>query len=150
MGREIELIFNDGHKQTVQLVRPKRSILWKHGRTARMFSHKVEQIANGEKEADIEEQGLVLLESMSEAEADKFQAFADDVVRNSTVPKINPEDLTEISYWQVFGHVFYAIPNSAVETSEGDTTLESVENFHPESELSVVSTAVQDVPQASV
>lgn len=146
---KISLSFLDGTTREVELVRPPRYVLWRHGRSAKTFSHRVEEIAAASKgeevEPDVEEQGLRLLESMTEQEAVKFQAFADDVVRHATEPRVKVDELTEISYWTVFGHLFYSKPNTPVETKEGETDIKAVESFPQESELLPVSAEMSNI-----
>jgi hypothetical protein len=146
---KITLSFVDGTTREVELVRPPRYVMWRHGRSAKTFSHRVSEILAATKgenvEADPEEQGLMLLESMDEQEAIKFQAFADDVVRFSTKPQVKVDELTEISYWTVFGRRLYAVPDTPVETEEGETDIKAVENFPKESELLPTGEDVQDI-----
>jgi hypothetical protein len=141
----MEILFNDGHKEEVELVRPPRHILWKHGRTGQAFQSRVEEIANGYKDETAEAQGLILLESMSDDERIKFKAFADDIIRYSTNPQVDPDEVHEISYWQVFARKMYGVSDAPVETKEGVTTVEAVETFPLESALSETGAQVSNV-----
>lgn len=151
---KITLSYLNGTTREVELIRPPRFVLWRHGRSAKTFSHRVEEIAaatkgEGGEPPDVEEQGLRLLESMSEHEAMKFQEFADDVVRHSTRPNVKVDELTETSYWTVFGHLFYSKPDTPVETKEGETDIKTVESFPKESPFLPVSEEVSDVLEIS-
>lgn len=155
MNKRITLLFLDGTTREVELVRPPRYVLWRHGRSAKIFLHRVNEItaaAKGEdgERADTEEQGLMLLESMSEPEAIKFQAFADDVVNHSTKPQVQVSELSELSYWNVFGHVFFSRPDTPVETEEGETDIKAVETFPAEPGVSPLSENVPDVPAVGI
>lgn len=152
---KIELSFLDGTTREVELVRPPRYVFWRHGRSAKIFSHRVNEImaaTRGEdgKPGDPEEQGIMLLGSMEELEAIKLQAFADDVVRHSLKPQVKVDELTEISYWKVFAHRLYSKPDTPVETEEGETDIKTVETFCNESPLSPHVENMQDVLDITV
>jgi hypothetical protein len=137
--------YRDGSEKEHKYVRPPRFVLWRHQRVMQTFQSRVNEIAEGNSEAPSEEQGLLFLESLSDEEGRKYQAFTDDIVKHSLSPKPDIDELSEEAYWQTFAWAMYATPNTPVETKEGVTTVEAVETFSGESALSEASEEVQDV-----
>jgi hypothetical protein len=94
--------------------------------------------------ADLTERGLALFDSLSEDEAQKLQAYVDDVIKNST-DIVDVDALSEDDYWEIFGLALYATPGAPIETEDGETDVKSVENFPVQSEVSAISQSMPDV-----
>jgi len=139
----MQATFLDGSTQEIELVNIPRNILWKHGRTGQAFQSRINEIVSGYKDESPEAQGLIFLESMTDEERLKFKNFADDIIKYSTSPQVEPDSLTEMSYWVIFGRKMYGLPDAPIQTTEGETTVEAVETFPVQSTL---SEAGEDVP----
>jgi hypothetical protein len=101
------------------------------------------EIAQGEADS-INERGLSILESLSVDEAQRLQAYVDDVIKNST--DIGDVDLlAEDEYWEIFRRTLYADPDVPIKTEDGETDTKSVETFPLQSEVSAISQGVSDV-----
>jgi len=140
-----EITLKSGRK--IQWHKCPRYVLWRHGRTAHTFQLKAQEAAEAEI-LDPVERGLSMFEALSEPEAKKLQAFADDVVKNSTDVK-DPDDLSELDYWEVFGRTLFSSPDAPIETKDGETDSKSVETFPDESKLQDAGEDVSDVPSES-
>lgn len=136
-----EITLRSGRKvNTKQLP---RYVLWRHGRAAQTFQVKSLEIAQGEADS-INERGLSILESLSVDEAQRLQAYVDDVIKNST--DIGDVDLlAEDEYWEIFRRTLYADPDVPIKTEDGETDTKSVETFPLQSEVSAISQGVSDV-----
>jgi hypothetical protein len=143
MSKKITL--PSGKKASYQ--RCQRYVLWRHGRTAHTFQIKAQQAAESGIEDPVE-RGLSLFESLSQAEAKKLQAFADDIVKNSTDIK-DPGELSEADYWYIFGLVLYSSPDATIETEDGETDQKSVETFPLQPILQDAGANVPDVQTES-
>lgn len=121
-----------------------RFVLWRHQRIGQTFQIKVKQIEEGFSDASQEEQGMRLFESMTEDEAQRFQAFADDVVKHATGQ--DPSSFTEFDYMTIVTKVLYSQPGVKVQVKEGETTVEAVETFPVKPQL---HTNGEDVPDLS-
>lgn len=132
----------------VDYTRPPRRVFWRHGRIGQTFQVKVNEIAKSNEGMSAAEQGLLLLESLSEDESRRFQAFADDLVRHAT--NEDPDTFEELDYFTVVGKVLYSIPGATIETKEGAASVEDVENFSSKRKLSKNRKKVSHVRAASV
>jgi hypothetical protein len=138
-----EVTLHSGRK--VNIKRVPRYVLWRHGRTANTFQMKAfeaAQMKSVEEEQDdkriLAERGFALIESLSEDERQKLQAYIDDVIKSSTDIE-DVDALSEDDYWEIFGRILYATPDAPIETKDGETDAQSVETFPPQSTLSGVS-----------
>ena len=121
-----------------------RYILWRHGRAAHTFQLKAQEIARGGV-PDPVEAGLALFESLTDEEAKKLQAFADDVIENSS----DVEDvgaLSEIDYWQIFGLTLYSNQNAPIQTEDGETDSQAVETFPAKPVIQASGESLSDIP----
>jgi hypothetical protein len=139
------ITYRDGSTKEHKHQRPPRFIMWRHGRSSQTFQSRFESIAEGGKELPDEEKGLLFMESLSDEEGRRYQAFTDDVVKHSLSPQPNVDELSEESYWEVFALTFYGVQSVPVETKEGVTTVEAVETFPDKPELPEAGEDVPDV-----
>ena len=123
--------------------RPPRHIHWKHGRVGQAFAVKMQEIQSGSNGLDDTEKGIRLMESLSDSEVTKLQTYVDDVLRAGL--GYEPDEVPEPDYWYLFGQAVYSRPDAIVETTEGETDVETVTNFRPESALSEAGESVADV-----
>lgn len=125
-------------------------VMWRHGRAASIFAHRIQEIARGYKDLSAEDQGMMLLETMTDDEGEKFEAFADDVVRHSFKPALKDVSLVKPEdYMPIFAKTFYGEPDAKVETEGGEASIQDVETFPDESAISETSEDVSHLrPEA--
>ena len=124
-----------------------RHVLWKHGRISQTFQVKAAELSQRD-DLNFDERGLALLESLTDDERVKFQAFADDVVKRCTGE--DPDSFAEIDYFTLVGKVLYSLNGAKVQTKEGETDTDSVVTFPEQSGVSGDGEDVQDISSAPV
>lgn len=143
----MQITLIDGSTREVEHRRPPRFVLWRHSRAMTTFQSKVDEIAEGFSTADPQEQGMRFLESLTDEEGTKYQAFIDDIVKHSHHPQVSVDRISEESYWTLFGMSFYGTPETKVDTTEGVTDVRSVETFPEKSGLPETGEEMQDVSE---
>lgn len=118
--------------------RPGPDLALKAGKVARILQGQAEVGADANKQ-------LEFIEKLPDAELDKLMTFArvliSDVVIQPTLslqPKegqLGPDDVPLGDFWFIFTGAMNGFPEMPVRTTEGETTLENVNNF-PEGQSS--------------
>lgn len=117
----------------VQIRRPGPSLALKGTRAARIFQRGGEDVIT-----DPDKQ-LAFLESLPENELNDIYEFArvmlTDVVAdprlymNPSGDQLGPDDVPLADFWAIFICASRGVPDMPVETKEGETTVDAVENF---------------------
>lgn len=129
--------------KTYQWTQPPRHVHWRHGRAAQTFQNKVNEIVGESPDMPDDEKGLRLMEAMSAGEAAALERYVNDVLKSGLGYEPTPDRVPEIDYWFFYGISVYAVKGAKVETTEGVTDVETLDNFRQEPG---VSEAGEDVP----
>lgn len=149
---------------------PPRHVFWKHGRIANYHAQRVSEInamddAEREGAENMTEEGRVLakererqrdsekfyrfMEGMTDEQRARFEEYTSDVIKAGT----GMADISQISdgdFWELFTRAMRGNEQAKVETAEGETTVETVENFPAEPPLPAVQPDVPDVRRKTI
>lgn len=130
--------FNCPSGNVVTVRRPGPDLALKAGKVARILQ------AQTEAGADIQKQ-LEFMETLPDVELEKLMAFARILIVDVVIqpplslhPKegqLGPDDVPLEDFWVIFMAAMRGFPDMPVQTTEGETTLENVNNF-PEGQSS--------------
>ena len=132
---------------TYEWTRPPRHVHWRHGRTAQTFYNKVNEVAEGYTGDELTEQerGVLLLESMSEQEAEALERYISDVLRHGLGYEPTQDRVPEPDFWELFGRAVYGVKEAKVETTEGEMSVEALDTFREGPGLPADDSDVPDV-----
>lgn len=137
---------------TYQWTSPPRHVHWRHGRTGQTFQQKVNAIAEGDPEGEMDatERGMRLMESLSEHDAAALERYINDVLRHGLGYEPTQDKVPEGDFWELFGRAVYGVGATKVETAEGDTTAEAVETFREDAGVPAAGEGVPDVRRKTI
>jgi hypothetical protein len=130
---------------------PPRHVHWKHGRIARTFNQRSAEFFDGgdlpqeEKARRYEEQGIAMLEALTDDERARLEAYIDDVLRCGLGSGVDVRQIPGGDYFELFARSVYGVKTQKVATEEGTTDVESVDNFSDEPALPGLREDVPDV-----